>query len=123
MVKNNKAVGWDFYNKWVCIGCNKIDTYTYRKLQRCKAPWYCKNYLKTQCLLVESQTKLMKKELISPILKEYFSDDKIQITEEFEKFNNTYTLKELNNLFSKNVFKHIITTFSPWEISIFYKQS
>ena len=50
--------------------------------------------------------KLMKKELISPILKEYFSDDKIQITEEFEKLlhNNTYTLKELNNLFSKNVF-------------------
>ena len=41
VAKNHKAVQCDICDKWVHIACNNLDTYTYKKLQKYKSPWYC----------------------------------------------------------------------------------
>ena len=39
--KNHKAVQCDICDKWVHIICSNLNTYTYKKLQKDKSPWYC----------------------------------------------------------------------------------
>ena len=46
VAKNHKAVCCDMCNKRLHIRCNNINTYTYKKLQKSDAPWYCKECLK-----------------------------------------------------------------------------
>ena len=41
VAKNHKAVQCDICDKWVHIACNNLNTYTYKKLQKDKSPWYC----------------------------------------------------------------------------------
>ena len=46
VAKNHNAVCCDICNLWVCIKCNNITKYCYRKLQNDKKPWYCKKCIK-----------------------------------------------------------------------------
>ena len=39
--ENQKAVQYDICDKWVHIACNNLNTYTYKKFQKHKSPWYC----------------------------------------------------------------------------------
>ena len=93
--------------KWVHIACNNINTYTYQKLQNCKAPWYCKSYIKKSIPFSEVTNDTFKKIFkakiqFSPNLKNYFSDDETQVSEKFGKTiqNKTFTPEELNQYFS-----------------------
>ena len=46
VAKNHNAVCCDVCNQWVHISCNNITRYTYSKLQKEQAPWYCKKCIK-----------------------------------------------------------------------------
>ena len=70
------------------MACN--NTYTYWKLQKCKAPQYYKRCRKKSIPFSEVTDHTFKKtsqckELISSNLNNYFSDDKTQVSEEFGK--------------------------------------
>ena len=101
--KNHKAVCCDVCNKWVHIGLNNINTYTYRKLQKSHAPWYCNKCLKKLMPLSNVTNNTLNslfegKEIISPNLDKYLSDDN-QISVELGKSiqNKSFTPDELNN--------------------------
>ena len=82
--KIHKAVCCDICNKWVHIACNIMNKYNYQKLQKFKASWYCKSYIKKFSEVTDNTYKKFF-ELISPNLKNYFSDDETQVLEEFSK--------------------------------------
>ena len=42
VAKNNYAICCDKCNQWVHITCNKITKYCFKKLQKDKSPWYCR---------------------------------------------------------------------------------
>ena len=70
------------------MACN--NTYNYWKLQKCKAPQYCKRCRKKSISFSDAIDHTFKKipeykELISSNLNNYFSDDKTQVSEEFGK--------------------------------------
>ena len=39
--KNHRAMQSGICDKWVHIACKNLNTYTYKKLQKDKSPWYC----------------------------------------------------------------------------------
>ena len=43
VAKDHNAVCCNVCSQWEHISCNKITRYTYSKLQKEQAPWYCKN--------------------------------------------------------------------------------
>ena len=78
--KNHKTVRCDVCNKWVHIGCNNINTYTCRKLEKRDAPWHCKECLKNlmpfSIVTNNTLSRIFEgKEIISPNLVKYLSDD------------------------------------------------
>ena len=109
VTKNHKAVCCDVCNKWVHIGYSNINTYTYRKLQKSDAPWSRKECLKKLipfCNVTnDTLSRLFEwKEIVSPNLDKYLSDDN-QILVELGKSirNKSFTPYELNNyLANKN---------------------
>ena len=46
VTNNHYAVYCDNCNVWVHIKCNNITKYCYRKLEKSKDPWFCKNCIK-----------------------------------------------------------------------------
>ena len=106
VAKNHKAVQCDICDKWVHIACNNLDTYTYKKLQKFKSPWYCICCLQKGLPYCSIGNDVLKSfmhgsrilspnpEFISSVIKqsEYF-DEKI-----LDKVNNKYyTPTEFNN--------------------------
>ena len=58
-----------------------------------KVPWYCKSCIKKSIPFSEVTNDTFKNKLISPNLKNYFSDDETQVSEELAKCieNKKYT--------------------------------
>ena len=113
VAKNHKAVCCDVCNKWVHIGCNNINTYTYRKLKKSDAPWYCKECLKKLMpfsnVTNNTLSRLFKgKEIISPNLDKYLSDDN-QISVELGKSiqNKFFTPDELNSYLANKKYESL----------------
>ena len=113
IAKKHKAVCRDVCNKWVHIGCNNINMYTYRKLQKSDAPWYCKECLKKLMpfsnVTNNTLSRLFEgKEIISPNLDKYLSDGN-QISVELGKSiqNKSFTPDELNSYLASKKYKSL----------------
>ena len=115
VAKNHKAVQCDICDKWVHIACNNLNTYTNKKLQKDKSPWYCICCLQKELPYCSIDSDILNSfihgnrivspnpKFISSVIKqsEYF-DEQI-----LEKVNNKYYTptefkNALNELSTKN---------------------
>ena len=113
VAKNHKAVSCDVHNKWVHIKCNNINTYTYRKLKKSDALWYCKECLKKlmsfSSVTNNTLSRLFEgKGIISQILDKYLLDDN-QISIELGKSiqSRSFTPDELNSYLANKKYESL----------------
>ena len=122
VAKNHKAVCCDKCDKWVHIGCNRINTYTYRKLQKSNSPWFCYQCFKKEIPFAEVSDNVLKnifegKELVSPNLRSYLSNhDTLQDIDYGGSISNKYYTPEefckwLENNPILSLFMHFLITF------------
>ena len=135
VAKNHKAVQCDICDKWIHIACNNLNTYTYKKLQKDKSPWYCICCLQKElpyCSIGDDvlNSFMHGKRILSPNPKfissvitqsEYFDEEIL------EKVNNKYyTPTEFNNALNElrtkkqNLYMHLnISSLSYHHLEIY----
>ena len=119
VAKNHKAVECDNCGLWVHIKCNKINTQTYKYLQKESCAWYCipcsskifpfsnlneDDFHKTihgkkvKFLTITKKKRNQNEQILTEKLNDAI--DK----EDLENFSSYFHVNELNNIFSENEF-------------------
>ena len=113
---------YDICDKWVHIACNNLSTYTYKKLQKNKSPWYCICCLQKELPYCSIDSNILNSfmhgnrivspnpKLISSVIKqsEYFDEEILEKVSN-KYYNQTEFKNALNKLSTKkqNLYMHL----------------